>query len=261
MTDDKHGAPKGPTFLPCPFCGRNPDPTDPSTLHPTGTVWRDEAEFRSYHSHSERQEGDGRCWVFACLTESGGCGAEVHGDSEEEAIIAWNRRSAPSAIDSTELARLREIEHVAWHLLDDAEENAQTGDITLFRGSGDYEKLCALLPEDHPSAVTETLPTENEVLAAQKVAGLYFEIAEEVVGQDEVRRRFKEKFGEELILAEKAQRAEADADQAKDAARYRWLRDEGNNDWPSLVSAGISPPRIDAAIDAAMRETDGTHGE
>lgn len=97
QTDDKHGAPKGPTFLSCPFCGRNPDPTDPSTLHPTGTVWRDEAEFRSYHSHSERQEGDGLCWVFSCLTESGGCGAEVHGDSEEQAIAAWNRRCAPSA--------------------------------------------------------------------------------------------------------------------------------------------------------------------
>lgn len=98
MSDhDKHGAPKGPTFLSCPFCGRNPDPTDPSTLHPTGTVWRDEAEFRSYHSHSERQEGDGLCWVFSCLTESGGCGAEVHGDSEEQAIAAWNRRCAPSA--------------------------------------------------------------------------------------------------------------------------------------------------------------------
>lgn len=111
MSDhDKHGAPKGPTFLSCPFCGRNPDPTDPSTLHPTGTVWRDEAEFRSYHSHSERQEGDGLCWVFSCLTESGGCGAEVHGDSEEQAIAAWNRRCAPSATVPRDKALLDAIQ-------------------------------------------------------------------------------------------------------------------------------------------------------
>lgn len=48
-------------------------------------------------------------------------------------------------------ARLREIEHRVWHLLDDSEEDAQTGRISFDgRGNEDHMKLCELLPEEHP---------------------------------------------------------------------------------------------------------------
>lgn len=50
-----------------------------------------------------------------------------------------------------ELERLREIEHMAWHILDDSEEDAQSGNITIF-ASDDYFALCKLLPEDHPDS-------------------------------------------------------------------------------------------------------------
>ena len=45
---------------------------------------------------------------------------------------------------------------------------------------------------------------------------------------------------------------------AKDAARYRWLRDSAGNDIMEKLMAECSPPRwdelVDAAIDAAMGE-------
>ena len=67
---------------------------------------------------------------------------------------AWDM--ALRACDALEVAkdavRLREIEHLAWHLLDDSEENAQTGEITIHPLRDDYDKLSALLPEDHPDA-------------------------------------------------------------------------------------------------------------
>ena len=44
---------------------------------------------------------------------------------------------------------LAEIEHLAWHVLDDSEENATTGRIS-FDPSDDYRKLCKLLSELHP---------------------------------------------------------------------------------------------------------------
>jgi hypothetical protein len=49
-----------------------------------------------------------------------------------------------------ELTRLREIEHLAWHILDDSEENATTGEVTITPMREDYDKLVELLPEGHP---------------------------------------------------------------------------------------------------------------
>lgn len=48
-----------------------------------------------------------------------------------------------------ELVRLREIEHLVWHVLDDSEEDAATGNISIVPND-DYLKLCDLLPQDHP---------------------------------------------------------------------------------------------------------------
>ena len=48
-----------------------------------------------------------------------------------------------------ELERLRQIEHYVWHVLDDSEEDAVTGNISI-TPSDDYLNLCDLLPEEHP---------------------------------------------------------------------------------------------------------------
>jgi len=56
------------------------------------------------------------------------------------------RRELP--ITAAEVARLRAIEHAAWHLLDDSEERVTENEIVITREN--YEALSALLPEDHP---------------------------------------------------------------------------------------------------------------
>lgn len=41
----------------------------------------------------------------------------------------------------------------------------------------------------------------------------------------------------------------------EDAARYQWLRDVGDETWPPFAKrAGLSVAKIDAAIDAAMKD-------
>lgn len=49
-----------------------------------------------------------------------------------------------------EIERLKEIEHLIWHILEDSEEN-NTGTIS-FEQSEDYRQLCKLLPVNHPLA-------------------------------------------------------------------------------------------------------------
>lgn len=80
--------------LPCPFCGKPVDLEDQDTLYPSGISWRDHEDpgMRSYHARRDHKEGDGKCWRMHCPTPSGGCGAEISGDSKEEALAAWNRR-------------------------------------------------------------------------------------------------------------------------------------------------------------------------
>jgi len=79
---------------PCPFCGKAVDLDDPDTLYPTGTCWRfdEELEMRTYHGMNKKQPGDGMCYKMHCPVCAGGCGAEIHGDTREEALALWNRR-------------------------------------------------------------------------------------------------------------------------------------------------------------------------
>jgi len=79
--------------LPCPFCGKAVDLGDPDTLYPDGFGWKDDDElgFRTYHKYNEVPK-DQWCWGMNCPTNSGGCGAEIHGDSKQEALDAWNKR-------------------------------------------------------------------------------------------------------------------------------------------------------------------------
>ena len=81
--------------LPCPFCGNKVDLEDYDTLYPSGVFWREDKELgmRTYHSRKNSLPSDKQCYAMHCPVPSGGCGAQVSGDSEAEAVAAWNRRS------------------------------------------------------------------------------------------------------------------------------------------------------------------------
>lgn len=80
-------------LLPCPFCGWSSDPDDlEDVVYPSGTMWREVGGRRTYFSYKERQDGDNFCFVVVCNESMGGCGAEIFGDSEQEAVNKWNRR-------------------------------------------------------------------------------------------------------------------------------------------------------------------------
>jgi hypothetical protein len=79
-------------MLNCPFCGKIPYMEGDDTLYPTSR-WREDRGFRHYILPDDQREEHGRHWTMHCPTVYGGCGAEVGGDSKEEAIAAWNRRS------------------------------------------------------------------------------------------------------------------------------------------------------------------------
>ena len=76
----------------CPFCGRTVDADDPDTLCPNGTGWKTRANgLRTYHSFREVPK-EQWCYSIHCVTTSGGCGAEISGDSAQECIDKWNKR-------------------------------------------------------------------------------------------------------------------------------------------------------------------------
>jgi hypothetical protein len=64
------------------------------TMYPSGTGWKDDEEIglRTYRRTLEVPK-EQWCWGIHCATNYGGCGAEIHGDTKEEAIAAWNRRT------------------------------------------------------------------------------------------------------------------------------------------------------------------------
>lgn len=79
---------------PCPFCGwAAPEDLD-DVLYRSGSVWRLRADGRrSYHAHRDRRPGDHDVWELCCNESMGGCGAQMHGDSEAEVVALWNRRA------------------------------------------------------------------------------------------------------------------------------------------------------------------------
>ena len=87
----------GEKLLPCPFCGWPVDMEDPDTFYPTGTLWRydEEAGCIVYYGYKDRDKygAENMCYLLVCVEHNGGCGAEVHGDTEEETIAKWQRRA------------------------------------------------------------------------------------------------------------------------------------------------------------------------
>lgn len=80
--------------LPCPFCGMAVDLEDHDTLYPSGCGWKfdDGLQMRTYHNFREVPK-EQWCYGMHCPTCAGGCGAEIHGDSREEALEKWNKRA------------------------------------------------------------------------------------------------------------------------------------------------------------------------
>jgi hypothetical protein len=79
--------------LPCPFCGKPVDLEDNDTLYPSGTGWllNEELQMRTYHSYTETPQ-EQWCYSMHCPEQAGGCGAEMHGDTRDEALAKWNKR-------------------------------------------------------------------------------------------------------------------------------------------------------------------------
>ena len=91
-------------FAPCPFCGRDLKNDLDDSFYPTGTKWEDvdclgdgQNVIRRYLSLREPLRSDniiasGSVYGVYCATSSGGCGAELSGDSPEEVLARWNTR-------------------------------------------------------------------------------------------------------------------------------------------------------------------------
>ena len=87
----------------CPFCGKAVDLEDNDTLYPSGTGWKfdEELQMRTYHN-LRKVPKEQWCWGMHCPEPAGGCGAEIHGDSKQEALAKWSKRvpnetSSPAA--------------------------------------------------------------------------------------------------------------------------------------------------------------------
>jgi len=85
---------------PCPFCGLTSDTDWEDTLHPSGVGWcednsgyHDSHVHRFYLSTEHKDEWEGVCYEISCSVTYGGCGANISGDSKEEVIERWNRRT------------------------------------------------------------------------------------------------------------------------------------------------------------------------
>lgn len=79
---------------PCPFCGSELDITDSDTFHPSGIGWKEHPRIgiRGYFNFREVPP-EQWCYSINCPTTYGGCGAEISGDSIQETIDNWNRRT------------------------------------------------------------------------------------------------------------------------------------------------------------------------
>lgn len=98
---------------PCPFCDKPVDLTDDDTLYPSGVGWLfdEELKMRTYHETMDVPV-EQWCYGMHCPITAGGCGAEIHGDSKQEAIDKWNRRVNEEKLNNTILELKARIERL-----------------------------------------------------------------------------------------------------------------------------------------------------
>jgi hypothetical protein len=78
---------------PCPFCGKEVDMEEPDTLYPSGVGWAYSERSGLRHFVSFRDVPKEQwCYSMNCPETTRGCGAEMVGNSKQEAIDKWNRR-------------------------------------------------------------------------------------------------------------------------------------------------------------------------
>lgn len=85
--------------MPCPFCGEPPGRMD-----------------RSSNSNST-----GHVWFIYCYCGGYTAHAHQHGNTEAEALAAWNRRASPRA-EAVSDERVRELLEDAWKRMDRARD-------------------------------------------------------------------------------------------------------------------------------------------
>jgi hypothetical protein len=97
------------TPLPCPFCGKSVDLDDSDTLYPSGDGWKfdEDLQTRTYHRYNEvpREQW---CYAIHCPIQAGGCGAEMPGDSKEEVLAKWNKRTVMTFNAEALIAKLKQ---------------------------------------------------------------------------------------------------------------------------------------------------------
>lgn len=76
---------------PCPFCGMQPDMANIDTLHPNGYAWLTTDDITHFVDRNQAPQ-ENWCYSLHCVETAGGCGAEISGNSKQEAIEKWNRR-------------------------------------------------------------------------------------------------------------------------------------------------------------------------
>lgn len=85
-------------LLACPFCGQHLDAEDYDTVYPSGTGWIDTPDGIRRYVNLRAVPKEQWCFSVVCNVIYGGCGSEVHGDTEQEAIKKWNTRKPPKVI-------------------------------------------------------------------------------------------------------------------------------------------------------------------
>ena len=167
----------------------------------------------------------------------------------------WNRRASPaSASEGWKLVPVEPTEEMV---------NAfKSADLTELRRYGvTISRLLVRFTQNYRAMLAAApTPPENKAL---------LEAVAEVVWYDPQLSHFPEKpgkiidgsiaFMESAEIGTKLFSAPTPpvSEDRKDAERYRWLRDIGNNTWKSMIKRGITATQCDSAIDAeivAMQE-------
>lgn len=144
--------------LPCPFCGKAVDLDDPDTCYPSGSGWLDDEglQLRTYHPF-RAVPPEQRCYAMHCPTPSGGCGAEIHGDTKEEALAKWNTRANAGA-GMPEVAT-KDLASAGSPTADPATLTAHTPD--LLRALMDCEARLALLVASGRAKMLDAVAAER----------------------------------------------------------------------------------------------------